>query len=197
MYAVVAPGLKGIYRDTKDIDEILRMYPYARFQKFAFEEQCYQWISENSTSRQLEEIRDYGTALPSCHVVMDYHIKGDFLYVNYDTKNFGRMRIALPDDDDETELTQAPTFCAVKVPFGVQTKPLHTSLLGIVEGLDIIGDMIDVVVKVPDHSVFYALRSYTGNDPVIRRAQAAVRERQGGTSISLKEGARYYKPQEV
>lgn len=196
MYAVVAPGLKGVYRDSKDIDEILKMYPYARFHKFFTEEQCYLWISENSSSRRLEEIRDYGTALKARHVVMEYYIKDDFLYVNYNTKNFGRMRISVPEDEG-IQLIQATNYCALKVPFEIRAKPLHRSLLGIVDGLELIGDMIDVVVKVPDHSVFYALRSYTGKDPVINRAQAAVRERQGGTSISLKEGARYYKPSEV
>ena len=34
MYAVVAPGLKGIYEDPKVIDKIMALYPYTKFRKF-------------------------------------------------------------------------------------------------------------------------------------------------------------------
>ena len=187
MFAVVAPGLKGIYYHSREIDSILKIYPYARFKKCATEAECYQWISENESRRRLEELRDYGTAFHSCHVVMTYYLDEDNLYVNYDTKNFGQMRIAIPDSKD-IELMQTPTLCAVKMPFEVYARPLQRSLLGLVTALELVGDMIDIVIKVPDHSVYYALRSYTGKDVVILRAQEAVRSRQGGTSVSLKGG---------
>lgn len=186
MFAVVAPGMKGIYHNSRDIDAILRIYPYARFKKCQTEDECYAWISENESRRKLEELRDYGTASRLRHVVMSYYLDDSNLYLNYDTKNFGQMRIALPDDP-AIEKMQAPTICSVKMPFGVYAKPLQRSLLGLVTGLELVGDMIDIVVKAPDHSVYYALRSYTGKDTIICRAQDAVRNRQGGTSVSLKE----------
>lgn len=185
MFAVVAPGLKGIYYNSREIDNILRIYPYARFKKCQTEAECYEWISENQSTRRLEELRDYGTAFPSCHVVMSYYLDSEFLYVNFDTKNFGQMRIAVPEDKD-IEMMQTPKVCSLKIPFGVYASPLHRSLLAIMEALEIVGDMIDIVIKVPDHSIYYALRSYTGKDTIILRAQEAVRSRQGGTSVSLK-----------
>lgn len=186
MFAVVAPGMKGIYYNSRDVDNILRIYPYARFKKCATEAEGYQWITENQSTRRLEELRDYGTAFPSCNVVMTYYLDAHFLYVNYDTSNFGQMRISVPDDDG-VEKMQTPTMCSLKIPFEVYTRPLQRSLLGLVKALEIVGDMIDIVVKVPDHSIYYALRSYTGDDAVIVRAQDAVRNRQGGTSVSLKQ----------
>ncbi len=186
MFAVVAPGMKGIYHSSREIDSILRIYPYARFKKCATEAECYEWISANQSTRRLEELRDYGTAFPSCHVVLTYYIDGDYLYVNYDTKNFGQMRIAVPDNSG-IEKMQSPTVCALKIPFAVYARPLQRSLLGLITALEVVGDTIDILVKVPDHSVYYALRSYTGDDAVIVRAQDAVRNRQGGTSISLKQ----------
>ena len=185
MYAVVAPGMKGIYYNSRDIDNILRIYPYARFKKCQTEDECYQWISENQSTRRLEELRDYGTAFPSCHVVMTYYLDDEYLYVNFDTTKFGQMRIFVPYDKD-AELMQTPTVCSLKIPFGVYASPLHRSLLAVIEALEIVGDTIDIVIKVPDHSVYYALRSYTGADNIILRAQDAVKNRQGGTSVSLK-----------
>lgn len=184
MYAVVAPGLKGIYRDSKALNDLLAIYPYARFKKCRDEAECYQWINANISTRVLEELHDYGDALPQCHIKMSYYLRDNFLYVNYDTKKFGKMRISI--DDPDIILTQAPNFCSVKVPFNIQAKPVQRNLLAIQRALRIIGDMVDVVVIVPDHSVFYALRSYTGEDKLVRRVQQYVRDRQGGTSISLK-----------
>ncbi len=178
--------MKGIYRSSRDIDNILRIYPYARFKKCETEAECYEWISANQSTRRLEELRDYGTAFSSCHVVLTYYLDEEFLYANYDTKNFGQMRIAVPEDSG-IEKVQTPTVCMLKIPFSVYARPLQRSLLGLITALEAVGDMIDIVVKVPDHSVYYALRSYTGRDAVIVRAQDAVRNRQGGTSISLKQ----------
>ena len=177
--------MKGIYYNSRDIDNILRIYPYARFKKCQTEAECYQWITENQSTRRLEELRDYGTAFHSKHVVMTYYLDEEYLYINFDTKKFGQMRIALPEDMG-ISITQTPTLCALKVPFHVYANPLHRSLLAIMDALELVGDLIDIVIKVPDHSVYYALRSYTGTDTVILRAQDAVRNRQGGTSVSLK-----------
>lgn len=184
MYAVVAPGIKGVYKYPRDIERILQTYPYARFQKFPTEEQCYKWITENSTSRKLEVIKDYGDAFPECSVVMSYFTFKGNLYVNCDTRNFGQMRIHVPDNLD-IQLDQTPTMCCFKTPFTVQARPIQLNLLALTRALQIIGDDVDVIIRVPDHSIFYALRSYTGKDPIVHRAQDAVNKRVGGTSVSL------------
>ena len=98
MFAVVAPGLKGVYYNSRDIEAILRIYPYARFKKFKTEGECYEWITENQSTRKLEELRDYGTAFSNKHVEMTYYLDDEFLYINFDTKKFGQMRISIPED---------------------------------------------------------------------------------------------------
>lgn len=187
MYAVVAPGLKGVYRDSKSLNEVLSLYPYARFTKLPTEEQCLQWIRANTSTRKLEEVRDYGDALALRHIIMDYYLTEHFIFINYGTKNFGNMRISVEDDSEVEELIQTPTFCSVKIRFEMQAKPIQRHLLALQRGLRLVGDMVDIVVRVPDHSIFYALRSYTGQDPIVRRVQAYVNERRGGTSISLRK----------
>lgn len=187
MYAVVAPGLKGIYRHIRDVDEILKVFPYARFKNCATEDECYAWIRANNTSRKLEAVVDYGTALKYCHIVMDYHLTDDTLYLNYDASKFGRIRIN--SSDPLVVVDNGARVCSVRMPFEVQARPIQRHLLAICTGLDFVGDMVDVVVKVPDHSIFYALRSYTGKDTVVCHAQDVVRTRKGGTSISLKRSS--------
>lgn len=184
MYAVVAPGIKGVYKYPRDVDHILQSFPYARFRKFQSEAQCYQWLSENFTARKLETIRDYGDAFPECAVVMTYFTRGEFLYVNLDTRNFGQMRIDVTAHPD-VQLDQKPYLVCFRVPFHSSSRPIQKNLLALSKALQIIGDEIDVVIKVPDHSIFYALRSYTGKDPVVRRVQEQVNKRVGGTSVSL------------
>lgn len=191
MYAVVAPGLKGIYRKSSEIDAILKLYPYARFCKLPTEEACYRWISQNSTRRRLEEITEYGTAFHSHHILMDYIVFNDTLYINYNTKKFGNVRIV----NKNITLTQTKDMCMVREPFTVTGTPVQIYLLALVEALDIIGDLVDVVVRVPCHAIFYAVRSYTGDDYVIRYAQEYVKNRLGGTSITVLPQIKYDIPE--
>lgn len=184
MYAVVAPGLKGIYRNIRDVDRIIKTIPYARFCKCMTEDECYEWIRANNSSRKLEAVIDYGTAMKFCHIILDYYLTDDTLYVNYDASRFGSIRI--DNSDPDVEVWNGASVCSAKIPFAVQARPIQRHLLAILTALDFIGDMVDVVVKVPDHSIFYALRSYTGTDSIVCHAQDVVRSRKGGTSISLK-----------
>lgn len=184
MYAVVAPGIKGVYRRSRDIERILKVYPYARFVSLPTEEQCYQWLSTNSTQRKLEVIRDYGNAFEECHVIMNYFVRDGYLYVNCDTSNFGQMRIQVPDYLD-IQVDQQPYMVSFKLRFTQRARPIQENLIALMKALQIIGDQIDVVIKVPDHSIFYALRSYTGKDPIVLKAQEMVNTRSGGTSVSL------------
>lgn len=48
-----------------------------------------------------------------------------------------------------------------------------------------IGDLVDVDVKVPDHSIFYALMTYNGQNRTINRVRTYIDERIAKVSVSM------------
>ena len=93
MYAVVAPGLKGIYEDPKVIDKIMALYPYTKFRKFQTEEECWAFLERYENNHGIEEIRDFGDTFDKHHVVMEYFIRNPNVYFNYDTSKLGTLRL--------------------------------------------------------------------------------------------------------
>ena len=59
-------------------------------------------------------------------------------------------------------------------------------IIAIYNGIKLLGDFIDVEVVVPDHSVFYAIRSYTGNNRAITRLKDYLKVRLGKVSVTLR-----------
>ena len=93
MYAVVAPGLKGIYEDPKVIDKIMALYPYTKFRKLQTEEECWAFLERYENNHGIEEIRDFGDTFDKHHVVMEYFIRNPNVYFNYDTSKLGTLRL--------------------------------------------------------------------------------------------------------
>ena len=45
--------------------------------------------------------------------------------------------------------------------------------------------MVDIDVKVPDHSIFYALMTYNGQNRTINRVRTYIDERIANVSVSM------------
>lgn len=183
MYAVVAPGLKGIYEDPRIIDRILALYPYTKFRKFATEDECWEFIRRNENTHGLEDITDFGDAFPKHHVKMEYFIWNSNIYYNFDTHLLGTIRIL----DKEAVVENRANLIKVMLPnIIVDPNTISGHIIALYNGIRLLGDYIDVSVTVPDHSIFYALHSYTGNNRAITRLRRYLDSRLGKVSVTLK-----------
>lgn len=183
MYAVVAPGLKGIYDDPKVIDKILALYPYTKFRKFKTEDECWGFLNRYENNHGIEEIRDFGDTFAQHHVVMEYFIREPNLYFNYDTSKLGTLRIVRDAAvvENRTNLIKAMLPNVI-----VDSATISGHVVAIYNGIKLLGDFIDVEVVVPDHSIFYAIRSYTGTNRNIIRLKDYIQKRLGKVSITLR-----------
>ena len=160
MYAVVAPGLKGIYEDPKVIDKIMALYPYTKFRKFQTEEE-----------------------FDKHHVVMEYFIRNPNVYFNYDTSKLGTLRLV----KDTAIIENRTNLIKAMIPnLIVDRESISGNIIAIYNGIKLLGDFIDVEVVVPDHSIFYAIRSYTGNNRAIARLKDYLKVRLGKVSVTLR-----------
>lgn len=183
MYAVVAPGLKGVYEDYSMIERILSLYPYTKFRKFDTEAECWEFINRNENKHKIEEITNFGDTFDKHRVIMEYFINNSTLYFNFNTKNLGTLRLINDRAiiENRNGLIKAQINNVV-----VDSEKIQGHIIAIYQGIKLLGDFIDVEVIVPDHSIFYAIRSYTGTDRTIKRLQDYLRTRQGKVSVTLR-----------
>lgn len=183
MYAVVAPGLKGIYEDPKVIDKIVALYPYTKFRKFSTEEECWAFLERYENNHSIEEITAFGDTFNKHRVVMEYFIRSPNLYFNYDTSKLGTLRLVKDTAiiENRTNLIKAMMPNVI-----VDGDTIGGHIIAIYNGIKLLGDFIDVEVVVPDHSVFYAIRSYTGNNRAITRLKDYLKVRLGKVSVTLR-----------
>lgn len=183
MYAIVAPGLKGVYEDYHVIERILALYPYAKFRKFLTEAECWDFLNRNENKHTIEEIHNFGDTFDKHHVVMEYFIRDDTLYYNFDTKGLGTLRIF----NDKVTIENRSTLIKARIDnVSVDEETINGHIIAIYQGLKLLGDFVDVEVIVPDHSIFYAIKSYTGSNRVITRLKEYIRSRLGNVSITLR-----------
>jgi hypothetical protein len=181
MYAVVAPGLKGIYDNPRSIDKITALYPYAKYRKFRTEEECWKFLNMYENNHSIDEVYNYGSTFPQHFITMEYFIRSS-LYYNYRTDKVGYVRIVSQDAIVEN--------CAGLIKARVDNVVADNNLISghmiaIFHGLKTIGSWLDVNIIVPDHSIFYAINSYTGNNRVIERVRRHIKERQGEVALTL------------
>lgn len=182
MYAVVAPGVKGIYLDYKEVEKVQALYPYAKFRKFRTEEECWRFIRLNENQHTVEQISNFGDTFNRHRVVMSYFIRSPNLYYNFKTKGVGTLHI----EDGNAIIEHRSDLIKALIPnVIVDPEKISGHIIAIYNGIKLLGDYIDVEIIVPDHSIFYAIHSYSGNNWTINKLNKHIRSRIGNVSITL------------
>lgn len=181
MYAVIAPGLKGIYQDQRALDCILKLYPYATYQKCSTVEDAQNYLQSYTPSRSVADVQQFGETT-FLRIIMQYFVRKEAFYYNFDTSKFGTIRIL--DDSAIVDNRLRRVSACIQ---GVQANPerIRSHLIAIYRGLKLVGELAEVEVIVPDQSIFYAIHSYTGTDKTITRVRNYIKSRPGAVSFSL------------
>ena len=73
-YAIVAPGISGVYSEWKSIERIKALYPYPKFAKFEYEVDAYNWLKANKYSNKRHGIYNYGSTFHDRYIDVKYKI---------------------------------------------------------------------------------------------------------------------------
>lgn len=185
-YAVIVPGISTVFKDWKDVERICALYPYPKFRKFKTEEECWEYVRRHTTKRVYTDITKYGDTFDKLCVTMEYFICEDKVCYNFRTKSIGY--IAIESKDESVTITNRNgVIKATLNSIYLNADIISNHLIAIWHGLKIIGDYIDVDVKVPDHSIFYALMTYKGNNKTINRVRDFIDNRFAKVSVSMKD----------
>ena len=160
MYAVVAPGLHGIYYNWKDVERIHALYPYAKWGKFYNEQDAQEFIKRNTNHHVVKQLYNYGDTLSDLYIDAKYKITNECLFFVFDTKRVGRVRIL--SEDAVVEYKGSKIYVRLSnIKLSDLTISSHMS--AIYTMLHLLGDYVDVNISLPNFSVYYALTTYSGN----------------------------------
>lgn len=184
-YAVVVPGISNVFDRWQDVERIISLYPYPKFRKFATYEECWEYVKRNTYKRFYKDIYKYGETFDNLYVTMEYFIRNDKVCYNYFTKKIGYIAIECDDANIEVVNRMQSIKVTMKETY-LNDNLISNHIIAIWHGLRIIGDYIDVDIKVPDHSIFYALMTYKGNNKIINKVRNYIDARTACVSVTLK-----------
>lgn len=184
MYAIVAPGLSGVFANWSDVDRIRRLYPYPKWTKCATEEQAHEWLRRNTYGHGLSAITNYGNTLENLYIKVKYKIFTDCICYVLDCKHVGNIRL----HNDDALIEYKGSKINIKLDnIYLSNESISGHMSAIYNILNMLGPYIDVDIELPYYSLFYALTGYSkGNNRYVQIVKSLIDDRLGEVAYSLK-----------
>ena len=175
MYAVVAPGVSGVYYNWKDVERIHALYPFAKWQKCFNERDAREFIKRNTNKHTVKQLYNYGDTLSDLYVNAKYKIGKDCLFFVLDTSRIGRLRVR----EDGLLVEYKGSKIYIRMPnVYLSDLTIASHMSAIHNLLELVGPLVDLNIELPNFSIFYALTAYKGNrSRAISSVQEAVQRR--------------------
>ena len=184
-YALVGPGVSGVYFTWSEVEELASIFPYCRYRKFDTEEACWEFVYRYKSNKTSLSMTKYGDTFDNLFIRMSYALDETRMYFNYNTEKFGRVKI----DQQENQLIQYTAkyiLVTEPAPKKLDNKTIISHLETISRGVEIIGDLVDIDIVLPDHSIYYALTTYSGDNEYIATIKNKLHARTAEISFTLK-----------
>ena len=184
IFAVIANGLQTICKTQRQLECILALYPYPKFKKCKDETQAREWLRRNGRCIETIKYEKYGETSIRGYAEVEYFISYNNIYYNIDTKQLGYIRINR--FDEHVQIDYRGYFIKVKITAVCLNDNLIVHhIIAVRRILRLLGDFIDVDLKLHDISIFLALTKYSGKNYVIIGAQKEIKNRIGGVSFTV------------
>lgn len=183
MYAVVAPGISGVYTNWSEVERIKALYPYPKWCKCNSEEEAQAWLRRNTYNKKLSSIYNYGNTFDNLYIDVKYKISTDCVYYVLDCKRIGNIRL-----HTKAYIEYKGNNIYIKLPniyLSNETIAGHMSALHNL--LQIVGDYVDLNIELPYYAIFYCLTVYSrGNNRQVQLVKKLIDNRLGAVAFSLK-----------
>lgn len=186
MFAVVANGIQAICKTQRQLDTILALYTYPKFEKFSNTEDAYKWIRDHSRVQYSSHYNQYGETMGIGFVSVTYSIKNNTIYYHIDTEQFGYLG-AVSTDKNVAIRSGRNNMDVIISNIVLDDLKISSHIIAIRRIINILGEYVDVDITVPDMSVYLAITKYRGDNYIIRSLKNDLEKRLGGISFTVKE----------
>ena len=184
MWAFVSNEFQGIVKTKDTLKVYCLIYSYPSYKKVQDEKSAYEFINSKQRgfygglSKNMAWIKDSG------HIRIEYFIQDNSVYANLYTDKFGYVYLS----SKKRNIKQSVSFDLIKLKMEnmmLQDNSIQSHCFAIMSILNLFSGFINVVIRVPDISVYLALTQYTGNNRSIRMVQNELRCREGKVALVL------------
>ena len=184
-YGYSYPGKSGVTTDYRDIQTIIKLYPYPKFRCFLNEKDALHFAELHKVATPIASLYHYGDVLENHYVSVQYFILENKVCYNIFHNKMGCIRFNTDDDNISIDARGDVTMVAISNIFLDEHK-IGDHAVAVYHILKLIGDFIDVDLELPYRCIYYALTAYTGTDYNICRVQNLIESRVGCLSYSVR-----------
>jgi hypothetical protein len=184
MWAFVSNEFQGIVKTKDTLKLYSAIYSYPAFKKVRDEREAHEYIAEKKRSFFSGSSRNMAWIKESGHIRMEYFIQDNSVYANLYTDKFGYVYLS----NKRRNMRQTVTYDLIKVKLEnmmLKDDSIQSHCYAIMSILNLFSGFINVVIIVPDLSVFLALTQYTGKNKSIRMVQEELKCREGRVALVL------------
>lgn len=185
MFAVVANGIQTICKTQRQLDNILALYTYPKFQKFNREEDALKWIRQHSRVSWSNIYKQYGDTSGAGFLEIKYEIQNNTIAYNIDTEQLGYIG-AISDDKDVAIRNGRTSIDIIVSNVVLDDLKISSHIIAIRRVLRLLGPYVDIDVLLPDMSVYLAITEYKGKNYIIRGLKQDIASRLGGVSFTVR-----------
>lgn len=184
-YAFIAGSIATVFNNWEAVDKIYRLYPYPVFRKFLSEEDAWNYVNTHKVSSNVTSVTAYGDILTYPRIQMTYMIRDGFIAYEMKPKGIKNMRFTNTDPLIKIDYRSKLAKVVLKG-ISLNDDLITNHLIAIVNGLKVIGPFIDVDIVVPNHSIFYALTAYTGEDRRLVSLLSRIKNRTARYAVTIR-----------
>lgn len=185
MYALVANGIATICSNYRQLQALISLYPYPKFQKCSTMEEARRWLRVHARGIRSVSFDNYGDTATTGYVTVCYRIVPNGICYDLDTRLIGYIKVHA--GDGALVRGSRDTIHIEVLDVELDNALIVHHLLAIRRILRILGGFVDVNLVVPDISIYLAIRQYAGKNYVIKGLQHMIAQRLGALSITIRE----------
>lgn len=190
-YGLIASNCKRVTKSWNDLNEYIKLYPYAKFRKFKTEEEALEFIERNNNYRAVDDITLRGDVYNNLYISINYYIREGTVYYNIFLNELNDIYIDIIEKKDLFTIEKYKRTIKVEVPMKLNPDLILSHVIVINNILDIVGDLVDIELIIEYFSIFCILETYTGNKYQIVKLQEKIRNRKGNIAYTLRRGEQY------
>ena len=189
MWAFVSNEYQGIVKTKDTLKIYCLIYSYPSYKRVPDEKAGYEYIASKKRSFYHGLSKNMSWVKDSGHIRMEYFIQDNSVYANLYTDKFGYVYLS----NKRRNMKQTVSFDLIKVKLEnmmLKDNSIQSHCYAIMSILNLFSGFINVVIVVPDLSVFLALTQYTGKNKSVRMVQEELKCREGKVALVLNGKAR-------
>lgn len=184
MYAFIANEYRTIVHSQRQLDFLISIYSYPKFAKVSSTEEANNFFRKYDREFLVSGCKMDGRMDKVGYLSIEYFIDKNTIYSNIVTTNFGFIKFG----NVPSNVKASFSYDLIKLKFenvALDDELIAHHCIAIQNILRVVGDLVNIELRLPDLSIYLALTKYTGSNFAIRNTQNMIKNRFGNVYYTI------------